>query len=325
MTSKIKVDTIENVAGSGNVSLGSGHNLVVPGTLAITGASTLTGNTTVGGTLGVTGVSTLTGALSAKGGAVFNEDSADVDFRVESNGQANMLFVDGGNDTVSFQPNSGSLTIKAGSNDATNNVRLEGGGTTSTYLEYRGYLGHQFDVNTTEQMRITDQSVGGGGHTIGDATTTGTGFNFRSPTDGTFLEVGHATGAGNGYSFVICRRNGTALGGISQDGTTGVDFDTTSDYRLKENVTYDFDATTRLKQLQPCRFNFIGEPNRTIDGFLAHEVTDAVPQAVKGDKDAVDENGDINPQMIDQSKLVPLLVKTIQELEARITALENAE
>ena len=47
MSSKIKVDTIENVAGSGNVSLGSGHNLVVPGTLAITGASTLTGDLTV--------------------------------------------------------------------------------------------------------------------------------------------------------------------------------------------------------------------------------------------------------------------------------------
>ena len=61
MSSKIKVDTIENVAGSGNVSLGSGHNLVVPGTLAITGASTLTGNTTVGGTLGVTGTATLSG------------------------------------------------------------------------------------------------------------------------------------------------------------------------------------------------------------------------------------------------------------------------
>tara|TARA_B100000073_G_scaffold94490_1_gene74990 strand:+ start:14 stop:838 length:825 start_codon:yes stop_codon:yes gene_type:complete len=53
MSSKIKVDTIENVAGSGNVSLGSGHNLVVPGTLAITGASTLTGATTIGGDLTV--------------------------------------------------------------------------------------------------------------------------------------------------------------------------------------------------------------------------------------------------------------------------------
>lgn len=96
----------------------------------------------------------VTGVLTANGGAVFNEASADVDFRVESNGQANMLLVDGGNDTVSFQPNSASLTIKAGSADATNNIRLEAGGTTSTYLEYRGYLGHRFYVDTTEQMKI---------------------------------------------------------------------------------------------------------------------------------------------------------------------------
>ena len=90
---------------------------------------------------------------------VLNEDSQDLDFRVESNGQANMLFVDGGNDTVSFQPNSGNLAIKAGRVDSTNNVRLEAGGTTSTYLEYRGYLGHIFDVNTTERMRISATST----------------------------------------------------------------------------------------------------------------------------------------------------------------------
>ena len=58
MSSKIKVDTIENVAGSGNVSLGSGHNLVVPGN--ITGSS----NATVGGTLGVTGATTTTGGVT---------------------------------------------------------------------------------------------------------------------------------------------------------------------------------------------------------------------------------------------------------------------
>jgi len=66
-------------------------------------------NGTLTGTLGVTG------ALSAKGGAVFNEDSADVDFRVESNGNANMLFVDGGNDAVGIGNNNpadyGSLAV----------------------------------------------------------------------------------------------------------------------------------------------------------------------------------------------------------------------
>ena len=63
MSSKIKVDTIENVAGSGNVSLGSGHNLVVPGNITGQGTAAITSNATVGGTLGITGESTLTGGV----------------------------------------------------------------------------------------------------------------------------------------------------------------------------------------------------------------------------------------------------------------------
>jgi len=108
---------------------------------------------------------------------------------------------------------------------------------------------------------------------------------------------------------------------------SGTSFLTSSDYRLKENVDYDWDATTRLKQLKPARFNFIADDTNTlVDGFIAHEVSSIVPEAISGEKDAMttDKNGDaiIDPQGIDQSKLVPLLVKTIQELEARITALE---
>ena len=64
MSSKIKVDTIENVAGSGNVSLGSGHNLVVPGNITGQGTAAITSNATVGGTLGVTGATTMSGALT---------------------------------------------------------------------------------------------------------------------------------------------------------------------------------------------------------------------------------------------------------------------
>ena len=100
--------------------------------------------------------------------------------------------------------------------------------------------------------------------------------------------------------------------------STAVSFNTSSDYRLKENVDYTWDATTRLKQLKPARFNFIAdETNTLVDGFLAHEVSSVVPEAITGEKDGAEMQG------IDQSKLVPLLVKTIQELEARITALES--
>ena len=113
----------------------------------------------------------------------------------------------------------------------------------------------------------------------------------------------------------------THVGSISSNGSATA-YNTSSDYRLKENVDYTWDATTRLKQLKPARFNFIGDADKTVDGFLAHEAQVVVPECVTGTKDEVDDNGDAVMQGIDQSKLVPLLVKTIQELEARITALE---
>ena len=81
---------------------------------------------------------------------------------------------------------------------------------------------------------------------------------------------------------------------------------------------------TRLKQLKPARFNFIADADTTVDGFLAHEAQAVVPESVVGTHNEVDDDGAAVMQGIDQSKLVPLLVKTIQELEARITALEGA-
>ena len=154
----------------------------------------------------------------------------------------------------------------------------------------------------------------------------------------------------------------TVLGSISH-GSTSTAYNTSSDYRLKENVDYTFDATSRLKQLKPARFNFKEDSSITLDGFLAHEVSSIVPEAINGTKDQTetktklvyDSNDsllaeDIEEsewttgksdgtypsnstwvaskefpvyQGIDQAKLVPLLVKTIQELEARITILEG--
>ncbi|MDC0134476.1 tail fiber domain-containing protein [Alphaproteobacteria bacterium] len=141
--------------------------------------------------------------------------------------------------------------------------------------------------------------------------------------------------------------NPNGLVGTINTGGSSTSYNTSSDYRLKENVVTDWDATTRLKQLKPSRFNFIADADTTVDGFLAHEVQEIVPEAITGTKDAVevwedgeelpdgvsvgdnklDDDGNTIPdyQGIDQSKLVPLLVKTIQELEARITALENGE
>ena len=128
-------------------------------------------------------------------------------------------------------------------------------------------------------------------------------------------------GVSDGEAVAFFRSN-TQVGNISVT-TTATAYNTSSDYRLKENVVADWDATTRLKQLNPVRFNFIADADTTVDGFLAHEVQDIVPEAISGTKDEVDDDGNPVYQGIDQSKLVPLLVKTIQELEARIAALES--
>jgi len=162
---------------------------------------------------------------------------------------------------------------------------------------------------------------------IGDTfplTTTNAGINAifnRNTSTGTLVEYKQA---GNVVGSVSVTASNTA-------------YNTSSDYRLKENVDYSFDATARLKQLKPCRFNWIvDDTNTAVDGFIAHEVSSIVPEAITGTKDATkvqdvfDSDGvktgtETVPdyQGIDQSKLVPLLVKTIQELEARITALES--
>ena len=153
----------------------------------------------------------------------------------------------------------------------------------------------------------------------------------------------------SGHNMIEFNNPNGFIGGIVTNGS-GTAFNTSSDYRLKENVVYDWDATTRLKQLKPARFNFIVDDTTTVDGFLAHEAQAVVPEAVSVTKDAMrDEEYEVTPaveevrdaddnltteaveavmgtrsvpdyQGIDQSKLVPLLVKTIQELEARLTA-----
>jgi len=168
---------------------------------------------------------------------------------------------------------------------------------------------------------------------------------------------------GGGQPVLFQNQAGTSIGSISCT-ASATNYGESSDYRLKENVDYTWDATTRLKQLKPARYNWIiDDTNTLVDGFLAHEVSSIVPNAVTGTKDASttrlktvkDADGNFiasdieqegwtagkadgtypndstwtateevpDYQGIDLGKLVPLLVKTIQELEARITALEG--
>jgi len=123
-------------------------------------------------------------------------------------------------------------------------------------------------------------------------------------------------------SYALDFRNaGTNVGSISYSNTATA-YNTSSDYRLKENVVPLTGAADRLNQLQVHRFNFIADPDKTVDGFIAHEAQDVVPECVTGTKDEIDADGNPVYQGIDQSKLVPLLTAALQEAMERIEALE---
>ena len=173
------------------------------------------------------------------------------------------------------------------------------------------------------------------------------GTTSLTPNPGITLLPEGTIGIGNNagvstQSFIEFRRSGTQIGGVTQNGTTGVSFNTSSDYRLKENAVAISDGITRLKTLKPYRFNFIADASTTVDGFFAHEVT-AVPEAITGIKDETQDIlyteedeipsgkkvGDVKEtvpkyQGIDQSKLVPLLVAAVQELIGKVEVLESA-
>ena len=200
---------------------------------------------------------------------------------------------------------------------------LDGTGSYDSNYVFKTATGSQL-ATPTEKFRVTPT----GATVTGDLGNTGDMFigttssiedrklsilYSRASQAGVLIKNGDSAYAAVHMTFQ--NTNGT-VGTITVDGTS-TSYATSSDYRLKENVDYTFDATTRLKQLKPARFNFIADADKTVDGFIAHEVSSVVPEAVTGEKDATEMQG------IDQSKLVPLLVKTIQELEARITELEN--
>jgi len=224
----------------------------------------------------------------------------------------------------------------------------------------RRYSGHQFielsaSVGSGNGQNLYSSGSGIGLHANGSYSTCGA--HIEIGTDATpgwanvYLQRTWASGEDSRFqSFLV---NGTVVGTITHSGTSSTSYNTTSDYRLKENVVTLENATERLKQIPVHRFNFISDPDRTVDGFMAHEVSDYVPEAITGAKDetrieeyvitegveeVLDDEGNIIVegveevrgtrevpvyQNIDQSKLVPLMLATIKELEARITQLEG--
>ena len=138
----------------------------------------------------------------------------------------------------------------------------------------------------------------------------------------TGIQVSRNNGLGSNAMVFLQTVSGSSQVGSITLSNTATAYNTSSDYRLKENVVEMTGSVDRVKQLLPKRFNFTNDTENTVDGFLAHEAATIVPESVTGTKDEVDADGNAVYQGIDQAKLVPLLVGAIKELTARIEALE---
>jgi hypothetical protein len=194
-----------------------------------------------------------------EGGAEAMRIDSDGDVGIGTNNPQRKLHVLSGTGTAQIQSTTTVSTLYFGD---TNSTAIDNQGI--------GSSGNDIAITTGGAIGIFITNVG----TLTAQRATSVNFNFN----------GYASGVGTGNQIRFGNDNGT-VGSIVTSGSSTA-YNTSSDYRLKENVSYDFDATTRLKQLKPARFNFKADANKIVDGFLAHEVQSVIPEAITGTKDA---------------------------------------
>jgi hypothetical protein len=137
---------------------------------------------------------------------------------------------------------------------------------------------------------------------------------------GVSIKSSNATTGGSFMYFL--NSAGSLAGNIAHTGTTTVAYNSSSDYRLKENIAPITGALDRVSKLKPVTYSWKNTENEVGEGFIAHELQEVCPLAVTGKKDAVNEDGSIKVQGIDTAKIVGLLTAAIQELSAQVTTLQ---
>jgi hypothetical protein len=344
------------ITGAGNVGIGTSSVEDFSGghvTLEVAGSTTSQGGvfktaTSDSAGSGSAGTEMIMFTDSTNGGSV-NVVSSDA-LRLMTANTARMTITSGGDVGIGLNNPARNLHI---SDSGTPTIRLQDTGGTNQYAElfvnsssvilqvrndaadgsiiFRGLGG----AVATERMRI-DPS---GNLLVGKTTTGYTTPGVRLAGQGYASNFAHNTAGQTNVLFsapvseaqvsFYRQDTGAGMGSITNGATNSVSYNTSSDYRLKEDWQPMSGSVDRVKALNPVNFAWKIDGSR-VDGFLAHEAQTVVPEAVTGTHNEVDNEGNPVYQGIDQSKLVPLLTAALQEaltkietLEARVTALES--
>lgn len=186
-----------------------------------------------------------------------------------------------------------------------------------TFQTYNGGFASQMYIDGNGKVSV--------GTTTTYARTTLLGNNTDVP-----LACWNNGGISGFFTMISFRNNaGTSeIGNVLRTNDNTISFNNTSDYRLKDNIQPMVGALDKVARLKPCTYTWKSDGSAG-QGFIAHELQEIVPDAVTGEKDAVNEDGSIKPQGIDTSFLVATLTAAIQEqqaiienLKARIETLE---
>ena len=323
-TERMRIDSSGNV-GIGTTSISNGK-LVVSGSNGtiggVSGLATFAKGSTGGGAI-ESGCNTAAIQAGSDGTNGFISTGSN-DMRFLTSGGERMRIDSGGEVGIGETSPSALLHLKS----AGPNIKLEDSDNDSDYEIKNGNGTLRIIDNTNSVDRLNINSTG--------QVLIGTTSSLYSSTQKDGLQI---EGAGGG-PFVIVSKNIDTSGGANQilfqDGsgdTCGeiasnatnntTSYGTSSDYRLKENITDVTNAISTLKKLKPRTYNFISDPdNISEDGFLAHELGAVVPNAVTGEKDAMTSDNEIKPQQVDYGRLTPLLTAALQEAIAKIETLE---
>jgi len=171
-------------------------------------------------------------------------------------------------------------------------------------------------ISFTERMRIDSSGNLLVGTTAALSNPT-TGITFLPASGASNAGIGHVTGTASGTGYLYFAFNGGNIGSITQDGTTAVLYNTSSDARLKDNINDADDAASLIDAIQVRKFDWKADGSHQRYGFVAQELVTVAPEAVSQPADPDDMMG------VDYSKLVPMLVKEIQSLRARVAQLEG--